>query len=251
MTQPKLYTRGTKLWIRFSLDGEVIKKSLNIEDTKANKKLATTQIIPQMLLKVHSGEFFDTTTVPTLKEMIEKSLKMHEGSRKYLTNRAYESVFRNNIIPFFGNRKLNSIKPSELLLWQNNLLDSNASKSVAKIRTIFYGVFEDALRDEVINKNPFLSVKTPKIDVRRKINTFSKDEIFKIIGSMNIKVRAYFAIGFFTGMRTGEITALKWEDIDLENKTVKVQRTRNKGIESSPKTQSSIREYNAPICQDQ
>lgn len=242
MTQPKLYTRGSKLWIRFSLNGEVIKKSLNIEDTKANIKLAQTQIIPQMLLKVHSGEFFNTTTVPTLKEMIEISLKMHQGARKYLTHKSYESVFRNNIIPHFGNRKLDSIKPSELLLWQNDLLTSRASKSVAKIRTIFYGVFEDALRDELIDKNPFLSVKTPKVETQRKINTFSKEEIFRILDAMDINIRAYFAIGFFTGMRTGEITALKWEDIDLEHKTIKVQRTRNKGIESTPKTISSVRE---------
>jgi len=242
MTQPKLYTRGTKLWVRFSLNSEVIKKSLNIEDNKVNKKLALTQIIPQMILKVHSGEFFNTTIVPTLKDMITISLNIHRGSRKFLTNKGYESVFRNNIIPYFGNRKLDSIKPSELLLWQNDLLESNASKSVAKIRTIFYGVFEDAIRDELINKNPFIAVKTPKIEIKRKINTFSKDEIFSIIDSMDIKIRAYFAIGFFTGMRTGEITALKFEDIDLKAKTIKVQRTRNKGIESTPKTISSVRE---------
>ncbi|NOQ32207.1 MAG: tyrosine-type recombinase/integrase [Helicobacteraceae bacterium] len=59
---------------------------------------------------------------------------------------------------------------------------------------------------------------------------------------LDIKIRAYFAIGFFTGMRTGEITGLKWSDIDLEAKTIKVQRTRNKAIESTPKTHSSIRE---------
>ena len=44
MTEPKLFTRGVKLWVRFSLNGEVIKKSLNIEDSKANRKLATMQI---------------------------------------------------------------------------------------------------------------------------------------------------------------------------------------------------------------
>jgi len=37
MTQPKIYTRGDTLWVRFSFNGEVIKKSLNLKDTKANK----------------------------------------------------------------------------------------------------------------------------------------------------------------------------------------------------------------------
>ena len=82
MTEPKLFTRGVKLWVRFSLNGEVIKKSLNIEDSKANRKLATTQIIPQMLLKVHSGEFFENKIVPTVQEMIDISLKMHKENRK-------------------------------------------------------------------------------------------------------------------------------------------------------------------------
>lgn len=43
-------------------------------------------------------------------------------------------------------------------------------------------------------------------------------------------------------MRTGEITALKWENIDLENKIISVKATRNKGIETTPKTSSSIRD---------
>ena len=89
MTEPKLYIRGVKLWVRFSLNGEVIKRSLNIEDSKVNRKLATTQIIPQMLLKVHSGEFFNNKIVPTVKEMIDISLKMNRASRKLLTHRSY------------------------------------------------------------------------------------------------------------------------------------------------------------------
>jgi len=140
MTQPKLYTRGVKLWVRFSLDGQVIKQSLNIEDTKANRKLATTQIIPQMLLKVHSGEFFENTIVPTIKDMIIMSLNIHKGSRKYLTQKHYEAAYRNHIVPHFGNRKLDTIKPSELAIWQNNLLQTHASKTVAVLRVIFYSM---------------------------------------------------------------------------------------------------------------
>lgn len=155
MTQPKLFTRGSKLWIRFSLNGEVIKKSLNIEDNTVNRKLAQTQIIPQMLLKVHSGEFFENKIVPTIKEMIEKSMSMNKNSRKFLTSKSYEGVFNNYVIPCFGNRKIDSIKPSELLQWQNNLLEKLSSKSVINIRIIFNGIFQDALRDELISKNPF------------------------------------------------------------------------------------------------
>ena len=242
MTQPKLYTRGVKLWVRFSLDGQVIKQSLNIEDTKANRKLATTQIIPQMLLKVHSGEFFENTIVPTIKDMIIMSLNIHKGSRKYLTQKHYEAAYRNHIVPHFGNRKLDTVKPSELAIWQNNLLQTHASKTVAVLRVIFYSMFDDAIRDELINKNPFDIVKAPSVSARTEVNPFTKEDIFRILDKLDDDIRCYFAIGFFTGMRTGEITALRLTDIDLDNKIISVTKTRNKGIESSPKTKSSNRE---------
>ena len=242
MTQPKLFKRGSKLWVRFSLNGEVIKKSLNIEDNKANKNIALNQLIPQILLSVHSGEFFKKTTVPTVKEMIAISLDINKNNRKYITQRDYTSILNKHVIPYFGNRKIDSLKASELAIWQNKLLEKLASRTVITIRVVFHGILQDAFRDELISKNPFSIVKSPKIIPTRENIPFSKEEIFRILKASNPKQKAFFAIGFFTGMRTGEITALKWSDIDLENRTIKVSRTRNKGIESSPKTKSSIRE---------
>ncbi len=242
MTQPKIFKRGNKLWVRFSLNGENIRKPLNLEDTKANRKLANTQLIPQMVLKAHSGEFFENTTVPTVKQMIDISMDMNSNNRKFLTSKAYQLVFDKHIIPYFGNKKINNIKASDLSLWQNKLLDRFSSKYVANIRIIFNGVFEDALRDEIIQKNPLSLVKSPNQQSLKEINPLSKDEIFKILDNTPDKIKAFFAIGFFTGMRTGEITALKWDDIDFINKTISVRATRNKGIETTPKTKSSIRD---------
>ncbi|MCK5294436.1 MAG: site-specific integrase [Arcobacteraceae bacterium] len=242
MTQPKMFTRGVKLWVRFSLNGEVIKRSLNIEDSKANRKLATTQIIPQMLLNVHTGEFFKNTIVPTVKEMIYKSLEIHQGNRKLVTQTQHKANLEKHVIPVFGNRKLDTIKASELAIWQNNLLKKLAPKTVSAMRVIFYTVFDDALRDELINKNPFNIVKAPSTQPIRKINPFTKDEIFKILPNIQISMRCYFAIGFFAGLRAGEMMALRLTDIDLDNKIIKVTKSRNKGVESSPKTKSSYRE---------
>jgi len=67
-------------------------------------------------------------------------------------------------------------------------------------------------------------------------------ELFSIIKAVPLKMRAFFAIGFFTGMRTGEIVALKWEHIDFDRKIIKVRRARRAGIESEPKTSNSIRD---------
>jgi integrase len=183
----------------------------------------------------------ENNIVPTVQEMIDISLKMHRANRKINTNKAYNYVLNKHIIRIFGKRKIDSIKASELTLWQNELLKTLSNKTVINVRIVFNGIFEDALKDEIISKNPFSIIKAPSNIAKNENVPFSKDEIFKILESCPLKIRAFFAIGFFTGMRTGEITALKWSDIDFNKKIISVKRSRNKGIETTPKTKSSIR----------
>jgi len=71
---------------------------------------------------------------------------------------------------------------------------------------------------------------------------FTLEEMRRILENAPDNLRAFFAIGFFTGMRTGEIVALKWEDIDLKERLIHVSKSRRQGQETDPKTESSIRE---------
>ena len=48
-------------------------------------------------------------------------------------------------------------------------------------------------------------------------------------------------VAFFTGMRAGEILALKWKDIDFENKSITIEFQRTRGYTKKPKTKSSAR----------
>lgn len=257
MTQPKLYTRGKKLWIRFSLNGEVIKKSLNIEDNKVNRKLANSQIIPQLILKVNTGEFFenDTQKIPTVKEYAEISFQLHALERKKSTIYDYESSLRLHILPSFCNIKLSNIKPSDIQLWQNKLLETLKPRRVRNIRATFNTIFEDALRDEIILKNPISKVKTPKLD-NVDVQSFSLKEIKLLISKAKGELQSFVALGFFTGLRSGEMIGLKWEDVNFSRKEIYINRAIKMGIVSTPKTQNSIRTIDIidsllPYLQDQ
>lgn len=232
--------------MRFSFNGEVIKKSLNIEDNKANRNLANTQIVPQLILKVSTGEFYETQNekikVPTVDEFFKISFKIHKVERRELTQKRYVRLYELHIKPYFGNKKLDKIKASDIALWQNKLLDKLSSKSVKGIRTIFRTVVDDALCDEIINRNPFDLVKAPRHENVKIMNPFNIEEIDQILKYAKDNIRAFFALGFYTGMRTGELIGLKWSDINFEERTISVQRSIRQGIETLPKTKSSIRE---------
>ncbi len=220
---------------------------MELNATKANIKLAEAKIIPEIVYKLNQGVFFETEEKKTNKditvdEMAKMSFEMHKHERREFTSLAIIATYERHIKKPFGKRIIKAIKPSELAIWQNKLSNTLASKTVKTIRTIFNTILEDAVRDDVIIKNPFTHIKSPiLVDVREK-KPFSIEEIFKILEGADEKMMAFFALGFFTGMRTGELIGLKWEDVDFEENIIKVRRSRRQGVETLPKTVNSIRD---------
>ena len=76
------------LWIRFTYNGKLHRKSLQLDNTKANLKLAKTQILPMMQMKLLNGEFFKNK-VPTLNEYYEKSFELHKAEERQLQKIIY------------------------------------------------------------------------------------------------------------------------------------------------------------------
>lgn len=242
ITKPKITARNQKLYVSFSVDGQQVRKSLNLEDTKVNRQLAEVQVIPQLIIKANSGEFFNNTKIPTVDEFSKVSFNIHKNDRREFTQKSYIRSYELHIKPIFGSMKIDKIKPSLIASWQNNLLDNLSSSTVQTIRIIFYTMLDDAMRDEYITKNPIALIKAPKSEETRLKKPFSVDEINKIFNFITPKMKAYFAIGFYTGMRTGEIIGLKWSDIDMSKKTINISRAIRQGVEGTPKTKNSIRE---------
>ena len=238
----RLVNRNGKLWITFYHQSTRYRRSLGLDDNKVNRKLATNKLIPELIYKLNSGAFFEDEKqkIPTIAEYAKVSLELHSQTRKATTSYDYETSIRLHILPKFGDVRLDKIKPSDIQLWQNNLLKKLKPRRVRNIRATFNTIFSDALRDEIIIKNPISMVKTPKLD-KIEVKSFSLEEMKKIIATAQDEMKAFTALGFFTGMRSGEIIGLKWEDVDFTKKEIHIKRAIKMGVVSTPKTKSSIR----------
>lgn len=92
-------------------------------------------------------------------------------------------------------------------------------------------LFKAAVRDEVIERNPATAIKLPG-RTKKPIDPFTVDEADTIIKWMyaNFTAKAvqiyapYFEFAFYSGMRTGELRALRWDEIDLEKRVAHVCR---------------------------
>ena len=223
-------TKGIKktLWVNFTYNGKRIRKSLDLEDTKANRRVAEREILPQIQVKLQKDEFFKKD-IPSIAEFMPISLDAHKARRLKSTQDDYKSIYANHIKPYFGNIKLNDIKVSTIYKWQNDILEKVSPARLSTIRGLFYTMFKDAINDNIIDKNPFDLVDCVKIP-DTKIIPFTLKEIVLILKKSTGQLKNFYALGFFTGMRSGEMIGLRWDDIDFSKNEITVQRNIRMGF---------------------
>lgn len=111
-------------------------------------------------------------------------------------------------------------------------------------------IFKYAVLMDVLNSNPFDKVIKPKSrQTQRKGNFLTKEELKEFLKLAQTTTLSYFFplvhLMSYTGLRQGEALALKWSDIDFENKKITVNKTaariKEKQILQTPKTKNSKR----------
>ncbi len=263
----KIHIRERKGGQYFSLDGTItfrgitlrVNKVTNKKITNPNRKWLEKNLYQTLWelsdfykeIEKEKLELAKMKHIPTVKEFGWKSLKMNSSNRKVNTQNGLERHFKGYIIPFFGERQLHTIKPSELQEFQTTLFEKGLSgKYIKNIRSVFQTILEDALNDELIGSNPFKKVKQPKV-IKTKIDPFTLDEIQLILKEINPKHKPMFVLAFFSGMRWGEIIALEWRHIDFNENEISITQSMVEKILDTPKTQNSNRDIDMlPIVKE-
>jgi len=228
------------LWVDFNdNDGVRQRKTLKLENTPANMKLAKNKIIPALLHRLENNKFIERKSY-TLDDYMKISFEMNKGTRNSSTQYGYQIAYDKRISPVMGHMNIDKIKPSDVKLLQSNLVGVVSPRRIKNIRAVLNGILSDALDNDLISKNPVSATKTIPLD-DSEIYPFSMSEIALILENSEGQSRNFFALGFMSGMRSGEMIGLKWSDIDFFKSEINIVRTRRAGIENKPKTKSSRR----------
>lgn len=152
------------------------------------------------------------------------------------TFRNYQYMYQQFVEPDFGRMKITDLKRTDVRAFYNRLADDQHLKvsTIDCVHTVLHQVLELAVEDDYLRYNPSdnalkeLKKAHCNDSEKRKALTMAEQELFEgFLRKQGPHNHWYpiFTVMLWTGMRVGEITGLRWCDIDLENDTISVNHT--------------------------
>lgn len=160
---------------------------------------------------------------------------------KPATLRGYERGWR-RIDHELGAHKLTAIQRADVQAFVDKLAgEGHAPATIRNTLDPLRTLYRRAIARDRVRVNPTTNVEVPRVENGRE--RFAKpEEAATLIAALPESDRALWATAFYTGLRRGELRALRWEDVDLKAKLIQVRRSwdDNEG-EIEPKTKGAKR----------
>lgn len=167
---------------------------------------------------------------------------------KRSTVMSYESVVRVHLAPFFGKRSLERIGRREVEgLVAHMTRQGSSAKTTRNALGVLHGIFEYARRQEWVLANPVSLADKPRTpEVDPDIHFLETEEVEALLRGVPDDYlggveRAMYLTAAMTGMRQGELLALRWRDVDWQARRVRVRRNFVRGEFGTPKSKRSSR----------
>ena len=194
---------------------------------KAEAELAT------LLGEIHGGTYAEPTAL-TVREYLERYLDHARANVAPQTYRRYKQIVERDLVPGLGHLKLSALTPFYIQTFLANSLERKCKTRDAKLspQTVrhFYRVLNRALnlavRWQLISRNPCDLVDPPRVEEKEMTVLADEKEVGKLMAAVGGS-RLYLPVvlALTTGMRRGEILALRWQDVDYKTGECRVARS--------------------------
>ena len=165
----------------------------------------------------------------------------------------YRGLLNNHILPELGQYQLKKLTTQRIQTFYNKKLKEKQSpSSVHSMQKVLHRALDYAVKGRLLSYNPSTGISLPPAKKRKAVSLTLEQAQHLLTVARGHKLEALLAVALTTGMRHGELAALRWGDIDFEKGTIYVHRTVGRlgqygYVEGDPKTESS--ERTIPISQ--
>lgn len=172
---------------------------------------------------------------------------------------SYDQMVRTHILPALGATRLADLTARTVEAWVSDMLAGRGpeghgvgARTAAYARTVLRIALQDAVRLGLLRDNPVDRTRPPK-QAPRKVEAFTPQQAMVLFErASTTRLQSLLEFAFYTGMRRGEILALRWEDVNLDGGMLVVRRSRVKaggsrrGQDQAPKTAAGERTVALP-----
>ncbi len=159
----------------------------------------------------------------------------HDRQRKPSTVAGYRVIVRSQLLPAFGGLALEEVTPALIEQW----LGSAGGKPSTRIKALvlLHGIFQRARKVWGLPSNPAAEVERPPLEVSGDIQVFSPEEVWALVRAAGSEQdRAIYLTAAFTGLRMGELLALRWRDVDFAGQAIRVRASYYAGHLTTPRS---------------
>lgn len=207
------------------------------------------------LNELNTGMYVDINKI-TVSDWLNKWLYSYKlNSIKPKTFESYNYIIQSCIMPFIGNFYLQDLNTDNIQSMLNKLIKKNlSSRTIKYTHTVLHSALEQAFKNSLITKNSSNNVALPKKS-KKEIRILSIEEQTIFLNCVKShRLNAAFILLLSTGIRVGELLALSWDNVNIEEGTIRItqnvqrikvfdesSKTKTKLIFGTPKTDKGIR----------
>lgn len=164
-------------------------------------------------------------TKTTLREFMEDWLSVKAGHVKGSTTEQYRFLYQKYVDPELGDLHFRDMTTGHYQRLYSNLLKNGVGRTtIERVHGVLHGAFQHAI---VMGLAPYNYVKAcivPRPE-EKEMKVWSESEMsLFILASREHKMHRMFRFALFSGVRLGELLALKWQDVNWERKSITIQR---------------------------
>ena len=181
-----------------------------------------------------NGTYGKASEVPTVADMSVALLEHTRLRRKYSTGVFYGLMLEKHIVPALGNLRVTEVTPERIDRFARAMTDGRKPKTVNNVLGVLGRLLRFSVDRGVLAVAPRVGKLTLPPDSIRFLS-FAEADAFIDAAAESPTWSAQVVVALRTGLRIGELLALRWEDVDLHAGRLLVRRSVWQGVESTPK----------------